>query len=869
MIGKTISHYQIIEKLGGGGMGVVYKARDLKLDRFVALKFLPPYFGADENEKKRFINEAKAASSLQHNNICAIHEIDETEDEQMFICMDYYEGETLKKKIGRGPLSIEAVIDIAIQIAQGLARAHEEGIIHRDIKPANIIITNRNEVKILDFGLAKLAGEARLTQKDTTKGTVAYMSPEQARGEEVDHRTDIWSLNVVLYEMIAGHLPFRGDYEQAIIYSILNEEPEPTTDLRNGSLELERFVNKALAKNPDERYQNMEEMLIDLESCRKVPLAYQKIKKPNKAMFKKLLGILAIVLLLIILSLEYLLTRQESKGFQIKHTQPLTTAPGLETDPAWSPDGTRIAYASNEGGNMDIWVRQIAAEQKVNLTKDYTGYDGKPAWSPDGEWIAFVSGRNGGGIFVIPTLGGIPKRVVSISFAAYLSNISAIPHLSWSPDGMELTYAVVGHIYTVPAHGGTPTPVSLPSSGLAVGYSEPAWSPDGDRIAYTNFVALGVATSQIWSAQRDGIDPVPVTEGKYFDHNPVWSSDGEELFFISDRGGSRDVWWVSVDGRGKPSGPAQSLTTGLSVGAIALSRDGTKLAYTKIMEHSNIWSIPIVPNRTFTLDDAQKLTKENNYIDLLSVSPDGRWIAFDSNRSGNQDIWIMRKDGSELRQLTTHPAHDWVGSWSPDGRQIAFHSMRCGNRDLFVMPVAGGAVKQLTNHTAEEIVPIWSPDGKKIAFVSNRKGHMDVWVVPSDGGEPQQLTFDGAQGKCWSPDGRQIIFGSKYQPYSELFLVSAEGGEPIQLTHGRWCDIAPCFWSSDGSMIYAWGGGTPGKEGTNFWEVSVSDGTARSLLDLRHSLKEPQLLTSDGESIFFTLWECTGDLWMAELSINN
>jgi serine/threonine protein kinase len=825
MIGKTISHYQIIEKLGGGGMGVVYKARDLKLDRFVALKFLPPYFGADENEKKRFINEAKAASSLQHNNICAIHEIDETEDEQMFICMDYYEGETLKKKIGRGPLSIEAVIDIAIQIAQGLARAHEEGIIHRDIKPANIIITNRNEVKILDFGLAKLAGEARLTQKDTTKGTVAYMSPEQARGEEVDHRTDIWSLNVVLYEMIAGHLPFRGDYEQAIIYSILNEEPEPTTDLRNGSLELERFVNKALAKNPDERYQNMEEMLIDLESCRKVPLAYQKIKKPNKAMFKKLLGILAIVLLLIILSLEYLLTRQESKGFQIKHTQPLTTAPGLETDPAWSPDGTRIAYASNEGGNMDIWVRQIAAEQKVNLTKDYTGYDGKPAWSPDGEWIAFVSGRNGGGIFVIPTLGGIPKRVVSISFAAYLSNISAIPHLSWSPDGMELTYAVVGHIYTVPAHGGTPTPVSLPSSGLAVGYSEPAWSPDGDRIAYTNFVALGVATSQIWSAQRDGIDPVPVTEGKYFDHNPIWSSDGEELFFISDRGGSRDVWWVSVDGRGKPSGPAQSLTTGLSVGAIALSRDGTKLAYTKIMEHSNIWSIPIVPDRTLTLDDARILTKENHYIDMLSVSPDGEWIAFDSNRSGNQDIWIMRKDGSELRQWTTNPAHDWVGSWSPDG--------------------------------------------KEIAFLSNRKGHMDIWVLPSDGGEPKQVTFDGAGEMVWSPDGKQIVFNSKYQPYSELFLVPAEGGEPIQLTHGRWCGIAPCFWSSDGRMIYAWGGGRPGKEGTNLWEISVSDGTARPLLDLNRSLKEPVYLSSDGERIFFTLWECTGDLWMAELSINN
>jgi TolB protein len=229
----------------------------------------------------------------------------------------------------------------------------------------------------------------------------------------------------------------------------------------------------------------------------------------------------------------------------------------------------------------------------------------------------------------------------------------------------------------------------------------------------------------------------------------------------------------------------------------------------------------------------------------------------------------MRKDGSELRQLTTNAAHDWVGSWSPDGNQIAFHSMRGGNRDLFAMPVAGGAVTQLTKHPAEEIIPVWSPDGKKIAFVSNRKGHMDVWVVPSDGGEPKQVTFDGAQAPVnWSPDGKQIVFGSKYQPYSELFLIPAKGGQPVQLTHGRWCDIAPCFWSSDGSMIYASGGGTPGNEGTNLWAVSVLDGTARSLLDLNRSPKEPIMLSSDGERIFFTLWECIGDLWMAELETN-
>ncbi len=215
MIGKTISHYKILEKLGGGGMGVVYKAQDIKLKRTVALKFLPPELTREEEAKERFVHEAQSASALQHNNICTIHDIDDTDDGQMFICMDYYDGETLKKKIERGPLSVEEAIDITTQIARGLERAHEQKIVHRDIKPANLMVTSDGVVKIVDFGLAKLAGKTTVTKTGTTVGTVAYMSPEQARGEAVDHRTDIWALGVVLYEMLTGQLPFKGDYEQA------------------------------------------------------------------------------------------------------------------------------------------------------------------------------------------------------------------------------------------------------------------------------------------------------------------------------------------------------------------------------------------------------------------------------------------------------------------------------------------------------------------------------------------------------------------------------------------------------------------------------------------------------------------------------
>ena len=268
MIGKTISHYRILEKLGEGGMGVVYKAEDTKLRRPVALKFLPPELTRDPEAKERFIQEAQAASALDHPNICNIHEIDETPEGQLFICMAYYEGETLKEKIKRDPLDAHEAIRVAMQIGQGLAKAHSHGIVHRDMKPANIVVTDEGVAKILDFGLAKLAGQVRLTKVSSTLGTVAYMSPEQAGGKEIDRRTDIWSLGVILYEMLTGRLPFKGEYEQAMMYSILNEAPVPLAPVRpDMPKDFERILDRALAKAPENRYQHVNEMVADLESC--------------------------------------------------------------------------------------------------------------------------------------------------------------------------------------------------------------------------------------------------------------------------------------------------------------------------------------------------------------------------------------------------------------------------------------------------------------------------------------------------------------------------------------------------------------------------------------------------------------------------
>jgi len=270
MVGRAISHYRILQKLGGGAMGVVYKAEDLKLKRPVALKFLPQELVRDSETKRRFIKEARAASALDHVNICTVYEIDETQDGQLFMALAYYEGETLKKKILGGGIGIDQAVDIAIQVAQGLAKAHEMGIVHRDIKPANLMITSDDTVKIVDFGLAKLAGQTKLAEPKAFLGTVAYMSPEQAHGEEVDQRSDVWSLGVVLYQMLTGHLPFKGEYEQAVIYSILNEEPEPISAIHpDMPQELERIIGKAMAKRPEHRYENAADMLVDLKALKK------------------------------------------------------------------------------------------------------------------------------------------------------------------------------------------------------------------------------------------------------------------------------------------------------------------------------------------------------------------------------------------------------------------------------------------------------------------------------------------------------------------------------------------------------------------------------------------------------------------------
>jgi serine/threonine protein kinase len=476
MIGKSILHYKILEKLGEGGMGVVYKALDTKLNREVAIKFLPHHIAPSEEERQRFKIEAQAAAALNRPNIATIYAVEEV-DGETFIVMEYIKGRELKDIIHSNLpkcLDLRKVLKYAIQIVEGLQTAHEEGVIHRDIKSANIMITEKDQVKIMDFGLAKVRGGDELTKEHSTLGTAAYMPPEQALGEKnIDHRTDIWSFGVVLYEMLTGKLPFQGEYHSAVLYSIMNEEPDPIRSSRiDVPIELEQAVHKCLEKKRDNRYPSIPHLLADLKHVKKAldsdgrvasgvqPLRKVKTRK-RIAGFVFTAAALLPVFVLVTTGLNIFKTRTPEP--RIVQTRQLTTTTTIwETNPVLSSDGTRIAYNSDETGNWDIWVQQLASGDKINLTKDYQGNDLGPVWSPDGHSIAFVSDRDGGGIFIMSEYGGLARQIVAHSS-------KEIGVSSWSPDGKRLAYGIAHpdgtRIYTVAIAGGTPTEIPLPEPG--------------------------------------------------------------------------------------------------------------------------------------------------------------------------------------------------------------------------------------------------------------------------------------------------------------------------------------------------------------------------------------------------------------------
>jgi Tol biopolymer transport system component len=872
MIGETFSHYRVVEKLGGGGMGVVYRAEDTRLRRSVAMKVLPPELTRDHEAKQRFILEAQAASALDHPNICTIFEIDETPDGQLFLVMAYYAGETLKKLIERGPLAIDEALDYAIQIAQGLVKAHAAGIVHRDIKPANVLVTADGIVKIVDFGLAKLLGQTGMTRTGTRLGTVAYMAPEQTMGKELDVRADIWSLGVVLYEMIAGQLPFKGEHDFAIASAVVNHPAAPLTSVRTQvPLELERIVSRALAKSPADRYQTAADFLSELRQLRRssssqpveggLSAAYGR---PATSRSRMAAVALAAIAALGVLGYFAAGRIEPSTPPLPRLTNPKQVAGSVnfEAVPSWSPDSRMIAYQSNQAGYPDIWIVQVDGGPPINRTADNGAPDMSPSWSPDGRQIAFWSIRDGqGGVFVMPALSGSARRIAT--------TYESIP--AWSPDGSELAYSMRDSTSDwLEIHklaDGTTRRVPLPGR-KGNQRLDPAWSPDGRFIVYADARNHTSQVTQLWVLKLADGSASAFTDGRMMEWTPSWSPDSRTLFYTSNRGGTPDLWHQRFGDDGTPLGPPGQISVGLGVITAAISPDGKRVAYDKGRGVGNAWRVPVLPDREATWSDATQLTFDNALVEFIDVSPDGTRVAVSSDRNGNPDLWIMPSGGGDMQQFTMDPTPDWSPAWSPDGSEIAFYAYRSGNREIWVQPVAGGPARQLTRGESESVFPRWSRDGKTLAYSSRQGERNEIWTVPAAGGDPKRLIGDPAFENTnpeFSGDGQSIVFRSNRSGGMQIFRRPVDGGS-AQLVHGSGSLFRL---SPDGKTIYFFGFSTARGFDQKIWSVSHDRNTARPVADLSAKRGDfnTNSLATDGKFLYFTWAEGASDIWVMDISL--
>ena len=795
--GQDFNRYKIIRKVGEGGMGEVYLAEDTHLRRRVAIKLLASDVTRDSDQVRRFVREARVASALNHPNIITIYEIGQAGDLH-FISTEFVAGETLRQHILREPFEIREAVDIAIDIASALVVAHDADIVHRDIKPENIMLREDGLLKVLDFGLAKLGknndgtadphGDTWHSVKTTrglVMGTVGYMSPEQARGDALDARTDIWSLGVVIYEMIVGRPPFVGSTSVDVMAAILKDEPRSiklTLPATPGKLQ--RIVMRSLSKSPDERYQTMTDVLLDLKDVRH-ELALQT--KSERRAERELGGG------------QRLMSggrktnaarRQEVIDAPVlSKLSQLTFTEAIEQDPAWSPNGDEFAFSREEAGNRSIFIKSVALGQERRLTRgDHD--DIQPAWSPDGKTILFVRSRQ-------PNVKLEPGDVYGLFFEGDIWSIDLETQKEvrlvenafnpdYSPDGdriaFDASWAGPRRIWAVDSLGHNPQQLTSDISE-GISHVRPRWSPDARRIVFQNIerTKFDVRVFDLTSGKS-----VWVTRDAVQDVNPVWSPSGKFIYFSSHRGGGINIWRSAMSPDGTPAGAPQQLTIGAGQDVqIAISRDGKRLAFSILRQNADIWRLPVLPDTGKPAGPPQEVITSTREDSRGAWSPDGKMIAFNSDRTGDMNIWLHSLEDGQSRRLTTGDGGDFQANWSPDGRRIVFFSSRAGTADIWCVDVDSGELERLTSTDFVDVNPCFSPDGKMIAYNSDQTGRPEVWVMRSDGSEVRQLTDVGlsVMGHFlrWTQSGDAVIFRCPGRDGALTMKVRLDGSEPEPL----------------------------------------------------------------------------------------
>jgi serine/threonine-protein kinase len=890
------SKYAVESEIGRGGMAVVYLAEDRKHRRQVAIKVLQPDLTATLGAE-RFLHEIETVASLNHPHILPLHDSGEA-DGLLYYVMPLARGESLRQLLDREKqLAVDESVRIAVEVADGLDYAHRQGVVHRDIKPGNILLSECHAV-IADFGIARAieaARQERITSTGLGVGTPLYASPEQATAQEtLDGRTDIYSLACVLYEMLAGEPPLTGSTPQMIQARRMSETPTALHTLRETvPAALDPVIARALGRIPADRYatasqfgQALQAVLLSTtpaadanravtpESLATTPaVSVRESKKKTTRRWLVTASALTLGLLVVVAMLWPPSSWLGGNSLQIwtANITRITNAAGIEFQPALSPDGSEVAYITGRNEGRRVVVRStidVGSGGGSRPSEEIGGVHLFPSWTADGASVRFLAlGFDEAGWKQVGMLSGsirslgVPRRE---------------DRYAWSPDGSRVAFAAgLDSIFAFDARGGDIELLGVHSVNVHQPHSL-TWSPDGRWIAYVNQnkwwrTDYNVHDSSIWILSSEGGEPIQVTDEASMNQSPQWFPDSRNLLFVSNRDGPRGMYVVEVGPDG-PKGRPRSVAGAADAHTISLSADGRRLAYSKYHAPvQNIWSVAITEGGTAILGDAVPVTTDNQVIDLHSVSPDGEWIAFDSDIRGGDDIYKQRLDGGDPYPIADMNGTLYSPVWSPDGAEIAFSRFLAGSTYILTVPEAGGIPTQVTTFGTDENAT-WSPNGLTIAFDSRgveRTGPNRLWTVSRDGadlpwGDPVQLTdFDCAYAD-WAPDGSGLVCDVHRE--GVVVLISPKG-EVLQRydpsEHGL-RDFSQPEFSPDGSRIYMFGREMDGSPGI-WWIPSGGRKPTKAVALDDSSRTVEEYLTVGPERLYFTVGEYESDIWVMDL----